>query len=65
MSKTEFDYLMNTIDISKHIGKWIAVVDKHVVTGESGREAFDKAKEKYPDRDPLVMKVPTETVMLL
>lgn len=63
--KSEFDYLMS-VDIGKHVGKWIAVVGNEIVTvGDSGKEVFEKAKEKYPGKTPFIMKVPSDEVMLL
>jgi len=46
-------------------GKWIAVVQKDLMTGDSAKEAYDKAKEKYPTKEPFIMKVPDNAVMLL
>jgi hypothetical protein len=67
--KSAFEYVMEMGDkneLSKYVGYWIAVVDNKVVAKEKdARDAYAKAKEKYPDKVPFLMKVPTETVMLL
>jgi hypothetical protein len=62
----EFDIIMSMSDLGKYAGKWIAVVgDDIVAIDETGSDVFKKAKEKYPDRKPFIMKVPRNEVMLL
>lgn len=65
--KSEYEYIMSiSHELGQHLGKWIAVVGEEIVaTGKTAKEVYDKAKEKYPDREPLIMKIPKETVMLL
>jgi len=61
----EFEYLME-ISESLEAGKWIAIVDREVIAkGNSGKEVFEAAKKKYPTREPLIMKVPDNSIMLL
>jgi len=63
--KSEFDALM-MLDIGQHVGRWIAVVGCEIVSvGDSGKEVFLEAKKKYPDKEPFVMKVPRDEIMLL
>jgi len=53
-------------DLGKYVGKWIAVVDKDIVaSGNFGKEVFREAKRRYPDKEPLIMKVPSSMVMLM
>ena len=67
--KSEFDYVMKMGDkneLGKYVGYWIAIVDNKIVAKEkNARKAYAKAKERYPDKVPFIMKVPTESVMLL
>lgn len=57
---------MSLSNIETFVGKWIAIVGKDLVaSGSSGKEVFKIAKEKYPNREPFVMKVPADRVMLL
>jgi len=47
-------------------GKYIAVVNKEVFVGDSFEEAEQKAKAKYPERDPYVEFIPLKPrVMVL
>lgn len=62
--QSEFEYVM-TISEKLEPGKWIAVVKKDVITGDSAQEVFEKARSKYPDREPFIMKVPENANMLL
>jgi hypothetical protein len=60
------NYLMSMGDLREYVGKWIALVGKELVaSGDSGKEVFAEAKRKYPNKEPFVMKIPSETVMLL
>ena len=65
--KSEYEYIMSISDeLGQHLGEWIAVVGEEIVaSGETAKEVYDKAKERYPDKEPFIMKIPKETVMLL
>jgi hypothetical protein len=65
-NKDEFECLLSMPNLGKYVGKWIAVVDDKIVSiGTAGREVLSEARSKYPDRTPLILKVPSQTVMLL
>lgn len=65
-AKSEFQCLMSMPDLGKYIGKWIAIVDgKVVASGDQGKLVFQEVKKKYPKREPLILKVPADKVMLL
>ena len=60
------NYLMTVPNLQDYVGKWIALVDKEIVaSGDSGKAVFEQAKSKYPKKEPFIMKLPIETVMLL
>ena len=65
--KSEYEYVMSMgKELGQHLGEWVAVVgDSIVATGKTAKEVYDEAKEEYPDREPFIMKIPKETVMLL
>jgi hypothetical protein len=59
-------YLMTIPNLQDYVGKWIALVDKEIVaSGDNGKTVFELAKSKYPKKEPFIMKLPAETVMLL
>jgi len=60
----EFDYVMS-ISETLESGKWIAVVEKDIISGNSAKEVFEKVRERYPNREPFIMKVPENSNMLL
>jgi hypothetical protein len=63
--KSEFDYVMSQSE-KLESGKWIAVVGNDIVAqGDDAKEVFDKAKDKHPEREPFIMKVPSDSIMLL
>ncbi len=62
---SEFEYVMS---VSKDLeaGKWIAVVGKDVVAkGLNAKEVYNEAKRKFPDKEPFIMKVPADAIMLM
>lgn len=67
--KGEFEYVTElgaNNELENYRGSWIAVADNKIIAKEqSFKVAFTKAREKFPDKVPFVMKVPTESVMLL
>ncbi len=64
--KDAFECLLSMGDLGKYVDKWIAIVDDEIVSiGNTGKEVFKQAREKHPERTPLILKVPSNTVMLL
>lgn len=65
--KSEYEYIMSiSKELGNYLGQWIAVVDNEIVaSGENAKEVYERTKEKYPNREPFIMKIPKETVMLL
>ena len=49
----------NSLEISeKYKGSYVAIVNKGVLVGETYQDTYEKAKRKYPDREPLVEYIP-------
>jgi hypothetical protein len=64
--KNEFQCLMSMPNLGDYLGKWIAIVGEQVVaTGSDGKAVFKEAKRKCPNKEPLILKVPQDRVMLL
>ena len=55
------------IDFSKYRGKYVAIIDKKVVaSGTDPKVVWEKAKNRYPEKTPELMKMPTgETLVLV
>ena len=48
-----------SLEISeKYKGSYVAIVNKDVLVGETYQDTYEKAKIKYPDREPLVEYIP-------
>jgi hypothetical protein len=57
---------MSLPNLGDYVGKWIAIVgDKVVASGKDGKVVFEEVKKKYPEKEPLILKVPEDKVMLL
>mgnify|MGYP006871774432 CR=1 FL=1 len=66
--KEDFQWLVkNTAALQqKNAGKFIAVIDKHVAgIGKTAKEAYEKAKKAFPDKEPLLDMVPSKEFLLL
>lgn len=64
--ESEFEYVMTMTNLGQYVDKWIAVVDNRIVAqGTQAKEVFEKAKRRHPNREPLIMRVPSNRVMLL
>lgn len=65
-TKDEYQCLLSMPNLGNYVGKWIAIVGEKVVAeGPDAKKVFARAKEKYPKREPLILKVPQDRVMLL
>jgi len=67
MENSELEYVMALGDkMHEYEKEWVAIIDKKVIArGRTAKEVFRKAKEKHPNKIPLVIKIPSEDVMLL
>lgn len=64
--KNEYQCLMSMPDLGDYVGKWIAIVgDKVIAVGPNAKNVFKQAKKGHPTKEPLILKVPKDKVMLL
>lgn len=65
--KGELEHILSMGDkLGDYVNLWIAVVDDKIVAkGSSAKEVFLKAKQEQPEKVPFVMKVPSDTVMVM
>ena len=64
---TDFEYVFESAEsMGKYKDEWIIVIDQKIVaSGKNLKEIYQKVKEKYPDKEPFVTKIPTKDVMVL
>ncbi len=66
--KNDFKWLVkNTAALQKkNAGKFVAIVNKHVAgVGKTAKEAYNKAKDAYPNKEPLLDMIPQKEFLLL
>ena len=64
MSK-EFEFYLRA-DLKKYEGKYVAIIDNKVVaSGSNAKHVIEEAKRKFPDKKPVLAKVPKEETMIL
>jgi len=65
-SRSSLECLASIPDLAEYLDKWIAIVDNEVVSvGDTGKQVFKEAKGRHPGSVPLVLKVPSNYLMLL
>ena len=58
MKSKEFEFYVKA-DLSRYEGKYVAIVgDKVVASGDNAKEVLGEAKKKFPDKMPMLAKVP-------
>lgn len=63
--KENFDFFISE-DMHSFSGKWVAIINKKVVaSGENLKEMLKEVNEKYPKQEPLIVRAPTEKLLIL
>ena len=53
-------------NLGKYLGKWIAIVDRHIVaSGESLKDIYAKVGKEYPGQKPLFEFVDRKKLQIL
>ena len=61
----EFNYFIKA-DLTRYKGSYIAIVGNKVVAhGDSAKEVWGRARQKYPDKTPTLAKLPKEEALIL
>jgi hypothetical protein len=64
MTNKSYDYFMK-MDTTGFIDEWVAIVDSTVAShGKDVKKVFKEAKEKYPEKRPLIARIPGKEVMI-
>ena len=59
-------YVSNPEKLREYAGKHVAIVDDKVVgVGVSAKEAYEKAKRRFPKESPLLVYMPTGEILIL
>ena len=54
------------IDYSKYKGRYVAIVDKKVVTsGVNAKQVLEEARSKHPKKEVVLRKIPEEETLIL
>jgi hypothetical protein len=52
--------------LAKHCGEWVAIVNRRIVAyGVDFREVVAKAKDTAPGKEPSLLHVPSDEILLL
>lgn len=61
----EYEYFLQA-DLSGYIGNWIVIVDdKIVASGKDIKELYAEVKKRYPNKRPLLSRIPDKETMIL
>lgn len=64
MDQRNYDVFLS-MDASQYIGEWVAISEGRVVSrGENLKKVYEEAKKKYPNKKPLISKVPEKQTMI-
>lgn len=65
MDEKSYNYFMK-VDTTSFIDEWVAIVDDKIVShGKNIKRVFQEAKQKFPNKNPLITKVPGKETMIL
>lgn len=61
----EFDFLARA-DLNRYAGRWIALLDeKVIVVGDSFKEVAEKVDKEFPNKKPLLSRIPEKIAQIL
>ncbi len=53
-----------TANLDKYVGKWVVIINKKVIgSRDNVKEILEKAKRKYPNKIPFLVKVPEKILV--
>lgn len=65
MKDKSYEFYINN-DLAEYSGKWVAIIDEEVVAnGDNAKIVLEKAVKKYPERMPLLAKIPKQEILIL
>jgi len=64
MASKEFEFYVKT-DLSKYKGKYVVILGNKVVAKGDTAKIWEKVKKKFPDKTPMLAKIPKEETLIL
>ena len=62
--KQNYEFFIAT-NLEKYTGEWVAICDNKIVShGKNVKEVFRESQEKYPNKKPLLTKIPSKQAMI-
>lgn len=53
-------------NLNMYAGKYVAIIGKNVVAfGDNAKLVWEDAKRKFPDKNPVLAKIPEEELLIL
>ena len=63
-SYSNYEWFMGK-DLSEYSGKWVAIIDKEIIAADKNvTNVLKEAKNKYPNKRPLVTKIKNKLSIL-
>ncbi len=57
---------LSRTDLSRYRGLYVAIVDCRVAaSGKNARTVVERARKRHPRRQPVLLKVPTEDILIV
>ena len=63
-SYADYEWFLSR-DLSRYSGKWLAIIDKNIVSsGVNAEDVIKEVREKYPTKKPLITKITDKLTVL-
>jgi hypothetical protein len=55
------------LDVLKNIkaGQWVVVINNEIIVGKSAKEVYAEAKNRFPQSEPFLIKIPEQRDIML
>ncbi len=64
MRSKEFEFYLRA-DLKKYEGKYVIILENKVVASGDTAKIWEDVKKKFPDKVPMLVKVPKEEALVL
>jgi hypothetical protein len=62
--KQNYEFYLSA-NLEGYLGEWVAICDNKIVShGKNVKKVFEEAKKKFPDKEPLLTKVPSKETLI-